>query len=65
MWQASIDDAAGDHAATITVTASASGTSCRLTAQGSRPSKTGLQSKSSKTRVSLFKRGLTPLRGRV
>jgi len=34
MWQASVDDAAGDHVATVTVTASASGTGCRLTAQG-------------------------------
>jgi hypothetical protein len=34
MWQASVDDTAGDRAATITITASASGTGCRLTAQG-------------------------------
>ena len=34
VWQASVDDAAGDHVATVTVTASASGTGCRLTAQG-------------------------------
>ncbi len=34
MWQASVDDAAGDHVATVWVTASASGTGCRLTAQG-------------------------------
>jgi hypothetical protein len=34
MWQASVDDAGGDHVATVWVTASASGTNCRLTAQG-------------------------------
>ena len=34
MWQASVDDAAGDHVATVWVTASASGTGCRLAAQG-------------------------------
>jgi hypothetical protein len=33
-WQASIDAAAGDHVATITATAGASGANCRLTAQG-------------------------------
>jgi hypothetical protein len=33
-WQASVDDAAGDHVATVWVTASASGTGCRLAAQG-------------------------------
>jgi hypothetical protein len=34
VWQASVDDAGGDHVATVTVTAGASGTGCRLTAQG-------------------------------
>jgi hypothetical protein len=34
MWQASVDDSAGDHVATVWVTASASGASCRVTAQG-------------------------------
>jgi hypothetical protein len=34
MWQASVDDAGGDRVATVTVTAGASGTACRLTAQG-------------------------------
>jgi len=34
MWQASVDDAGGDHVATLWVTASASGAGCRLAAQG-------------------------------
>jgi hypothetical protein len=34
MWQASVDDAAGDHVATLWVTAAGSGTSCHVTAQG-------------------------------
>jgi hypothetical protein len=34
MWQASDDSSAGDHVSTIWVTAGASGTSCRITAQG-------------------------------
>jgi hypothetical protein len=33
-WQASIDDAGGDHVATLWVTASASGANCRISAQG-------------------------------
>ncbi|MDX6564271.1 MAG: hypothetical protein QOD65_4085 [Gaiellales bacterium] len=33
-WQASIDDAGGDHVATVWVSASASGNNCRLSAQG-------------------------------
>ena len=34
LWQASVDDAGGDRVATVWVTASASGTGCRVTAQG-------------------------------
>ena len=34
MWQASDDSTAGDRVSTLWVTASASGTSCRITAQG-------------------------------
>jgi hypothetical protein len=34
MWQASVDDPAGDHVATMWVTAAGSGSSCHLTAQG-------------------------------
>jgi hypothetical protein len=34
MWQASVDDAGGDHVATVWVTAGASGANCRLAAQG-------------------------------
>jgi hypothetical protein len=34
MWQASDDSSAGDRVSTIWVTAGASGTSCRITAQG-------------------------------
>ena len=34
MWQASVDDAAGDHVATMWVTAAGTGSSCLLTAQG-------------------------------
>lgn len=34
MWQASVDSAAGDHVSTMWATASASGTACRITAQG-------------------------------
>jgi hypothetical protein len=33
-WQASIDAGAGDHVATLTATAGATGANCRLTAQG-------------------------------
>lgn len=34
MWQVSTDSSAGDHVSTLWVTAGASGTSCRITAQG-------------------------------
>ncbi|MDX6539368.1 MAG: hypothetical protein QOI71_978 [Gaiellales bacterium] len=34
MWQASVDDPAGDHVATVWVTASGSGATCHLSAQG-------------------------------
>ena len=34
MWQASIDDSGGDRVATLQVTASPSGTNCRISAQG-------------------------------
>jgi hypothetical protein len=34
MWQASDDSSGGDRVSTIWVTASGSGTSCRITAQG-------------------------------
>jgi hypothetical protein len=34
MWQASVDSAAGDRVSTLWTTASASGTACRITAQG-------------------------------
>jgi trimeric autotransporter adhesin len=34
MWQVSDDSSAGDHVSTLWVTAGASGTSCRITAQG-------------------------------
>ena len=34
MWQASVDSTAGDRVSTMWATASASGTACRISAQG-------------------------------